>query len=94
MAHPTEIPEPVRTGPREVPAPEETKTVRVITALQGIIRVIIALQALAALVRALDVLGQMAAVFRQAKAEQFLQKTFAFQRLYGGSPGKGYGKEA
>ena len=45
---------------------EETRTVRVITAVQEIIRAIIALQAVAALVRAITVLVQMADALRTA----------------------------
>ena len=45
---------------------EETRTVRVITAVQEIIRAIIALQAAAALVRAITVLVQMADALRTA----------------------------
>ena len=62
---------------------EETRTVRVITAVQEIIRAIIALQAVAALVRAITVLVQMADALRTAMDGRTID-----------SAGKGFAAEA
>ena len=66
---------------------EETRTVRVITAVQEIIRAIIALQAVAALVRAITVLVQMADALRTAMDGRT-------NRLRKPAAGKGFAAEA